>query len=66
VVVPLLLVGNEGDGDQADEQARDGDLDGVHGWVETRVHEEEVGRGGDREEEDLKKLLAGAGRIWER
>jgi hypothetical protein len=31
--------------------------------VETRVHEEEVGRGSDGEEEDLKKLLAGVGRI---
>jgi hypothetical protein len=59
VVVPLLLVGDKGDGDQTDEQARDGDLDSVHGWVETRVHEEKVGRGGYGEEEDLKKVLAG-------
>jgi hypothetical protein len=63
VEVPLLLVGDEGDSHQADEQARDGDLDSVHGWVETRVQKEEVSRGGDSEEEDLKKLLAGAGRI---
>ena len=62
VVVPLLLVGDKGDGDQTDEQARDGDLDSVHGWVETRVHEEEVGWGGDSEEQDLEKLLAGAGK----
>lgn len=61
VVVPLLLVGDKSDGDQSDEEAGDGDLDGVHGRVETRVQEEEVGRRGDSKEEDLKEFLAGAG-----
>lgn len=33
VVVPLLLVGHESDGDQSDEEARDGDFDSVHGRI---------------------------------
>ena len=58
MVVPLLLVGNESDGDQSDEESGDGDLDSIHTRVETRVQEEEVGWGGDCEEEDLSELLA--------
>lgn len=61
VVVPLLLVGDESDGDQSNEETGNGDFDSVHGRVEARVQEEEVGRGGDSEEENLNKLLAGAG-----
>jgi hypothetical protein len=33
VEVPLLLVGDELDGDQGDEESRDGDLYGGHGGV---------------------------------
>lgn len=33
VEVPLLLVGDEFDGDQGDEEAGDGDFDDVHGGV---------------------------------
>ena len=65
VVVPLLLVGDESCGDQSDEEAGDGDFDGAHSWVEARVHEEEVGWGGDSEEQYLKNLLAGADKIGE-
>jgi hypothetical protein len=57
----LLLVGDELDGDQADEEACDGDLDGGHGGVQARDQEEEVGRCRNSEEEDLKELLA---RCW--
>ena len=60
VVVPLLLVGDEGDGYQSDKGAGNGDFDGAHGWVETGVHEEEVGWGRDSKKEDLEQLLAGS------
>lgn len=57
VEVPLLLVGDEFDGDQADEEAREGDFDDVHVRVEAGGEEEEVGWGCDGEEEDLGGLL---------
>jgi len=59
VVVPLLLVGDESDGDQSNEETGNGDFDSVHGRVQARVQEEEVGRGGNGEEENLEKWLAG-------
>lgn len=56
VEVPLLAVGEPLDCDEDDEEAREDVFGCGHGGVEARGQEEDVGRGGDGEEEDLSGL----------
>lgn len=56
--IPLLLVGDELDGDQGDESAADCHFRGGHGRVDAGREQEDVGGCGDREEEDLVFVLA--------